>query len=361
MNNHLLINLAVLMNKPTGISTYALNILPYLTSLHPTLLSAQKLEGYSHYPIPGGQTPEQGAKGHLKRLLWTQFRLPKIYRQLQGSLLFSPLPEAPLLQGCRFVVMVHDLIPLRFPERRSPLTLYSRYYLPQVLKQAIHIICNSQATANDMMDWFSIESKQITPILLGYNQHQFKPLNLPTSNYFLYVGRHASYKNLHRVIEAFANLPQNRDYQLWLVGPSDRRYTPNLITQVNELGITEQVKFIDYVSAKELPILMNQAIALIFPSLWEGFGLPVLEAMACGTPVITSNCSSLPEITADAALLVDPYQVSEITSAMETLVKDPQAREDLHQASLNRAAQFSWSRTGEATCEVLKAYLYQEH
>lgn len=357
MNDRLLINLAVLMDKPTGISTYALNILPYLRELHPTLLSAQKLEGYSHYPIPGGQTPEQGAKGHLKRLLWTQFRLPKIYRELQGGLLFSPLPEAPLFQGCRFVVMVHDLIPLRFPERRSPLTLYSRYYLPQVLNQATHILCNSQATANDIMDWFSIPGDRITPILLGYNQEQFKPLNLPTSNYFLYVGRHATYKNLHRVIEAFAKVRQNQDYQLWLVGTSDRRYTPSLIAQMNELGLSDRVKFIDYVSSKELPILMNQAIALIFPSLWEGFGLPVLEAMACGTPVITSHCSSLPEITADAAILVDPYKVPEITAAMETLMQDPQAREQISQASLKRAAQFSWSRTGHATCEVLKGYI----
>ncbi|MBP0029835.1 glycosyltransferase family 1 protein [Roseofilum sp. Guam] len=357
MIDRLLINLAVLMNKPTGISTYTLNILPYLRELNPTLLSARKLEGYSHYPIPGGQTPEQGAKGHLKRLFWTQFRLPKLYRQLQGNLLFSPLPEAPLYQGCRFVVMVHDLIPLRFPERRSPLTLYCQYYLPQVLNQATHVICNSQATANDIVDYFSIKADRITPILLGYDRDQFQPLNLPLSNYFLYVGRHANYKNLHRVIEAFAKLPHDQEYELWLVGPSDRRYTPSLIAQINELGVTKQVKFLDYVSSEELPILMNQAIALIFPSLWEGFGLPVLEAMACGTPVITSNYSSLPEITADAAILVDPYQVLEMTAAMETLIHDPQAREDLSQASLKRAAQFSWSRTGQATCEVLKAYL----
>ncbi|MBP0015050.1 MAG: glycosyltransferase family 4 protein [Roseofilum sp. SBFL] len=357
MNDRFLINLAVLMNKPTGISTYTLNILPYLRELNPTLLSARKLEGYCHYPIPGGQTPEQGAKGHFKRLLWTQFRLPKLYRELQGSLLFSPLPEAPLFQGCRFVVMVHDLIPLRFPERRSPLTLYSQYYLPQVLNQATHIICNSQATANDIVDYFSIKADRITPILLGYDRDRFQPLNLPVSNYFLYVGRHVNYKNLHRVIEAFAKLPHDREYELWLVGPSDRRYTPSLIAQINELGVTEQVKFLDYVSSEQLPILMNQAIALIFPSLWEGFGLPVLEAMACGTPVITSNCSSLPEITADAAILVDPYQVPEITAAMETLIQEPQAREDLSQASLKRAAQFSWCHTGQATCEVLQAYL----
>ncbi|MEO1765316.1 MAG: glycosyltransferase, partial [Cyanobacteria bacterium J06629_18] len=108
---------------------------------------------------------------------------------------------------------------------------------------------------------------------------------------------------------------------------------------------------------QELPKIINQAIALVFPSLWEGFGFPVLEAMACGTPVITSNISSLPEVAGDAALLVNPYHVHEITDAMKLITTDKQLRSQLSLEGCKRASSFSWEKTGQATAEVLKKYL----
>lgn len=353
----LTINLSVLMSRPTGISIYGLNLLPYLQTLHPTLLISRPIDSYNCYPIPPNQTPEQGVKGHLRRLVWTQFQLPKIYQQLKSQLLFSPLPEAPLNNRLRYIVTVHDLVPLRFPKRFSPLTPYFRYYIPQVLTQAQHILCDSVATAKDITNFFQISADKITPVLLAHNTEDFRFLDLPTCNYFLYVGRHDPYKNLHRLIDAFAALPINRDYELWIAGPSDRRYTPLLQAQVEHLGLSHHVKFLDYVPYEQLPTLINQAIALVFPSLWEGFGLPVLEAMACGTPVITSNLSSLPEVTGDAALLVNPYNTDEIADAMQAVVNDSTLRSHLRTLGLNRATQFSWAKTGQATIEVLKRYL----
>ncbi|HEY9671039.1 MAG TPA: glycosyltransferase family 1 protein [Waterburya sp.] len=353
----LTINLSVLMSRPTGISIYALNLLPYLQTLYPTLLISRPIDSYNCYPIPPNQTPEQGVKGHLRRLVWTQFQLPRIYQQLKSQLLFSPLPEAPLNNGLRYIVTVHDLVPLRFPRRFSPLTPYFRYYIPQVLTQAQHILCDSVATAKDITSFFQISADKITPVLLAHNAEDFRFLDLPTCNYFLYVGRHDPYKNLHRLIDAFAALPSNRDYELWIAGPSDRRYTPILQAQVEHLGLSHQVKFLNYVPYEQLPTLINQAIALVFPSLWEGFGLPVLEAMACGTPVITSNLSSLPEVTGDAALLVNPYNTDKITDAMQAVVSDSKERSRLRTLGLNRATQFSWAKTGQATIEVLKRYL----
>lgn len=353
----LTINLSVLMSRPTGISIYALNLLPYLQTLYPTLLISRPIDSYNCYPIPPNQTPEQGVKGHLRRLVWTQFQLPRIYQQLKSQLLFSPLPEAPLNNGLRYIVTVHDLVPLRFPKRFSPLTPYFRYYIPQVLTQAQHILCDSVATAKDITSFFQISANKITPVLLAHNAEDFRFLDLPTCNYFLYVGRHDPYKNLHRLIDAFAALPSKDDYELWIAGPSDRRYTPILQAQVEHLGLSHQVKFLNYVPYEQLPTLINQAIALVFPSLWEGFGLPVLEAMACGTPVITSNLSSLPEVTGDAALLVNPYNTDKITDAMQAVVSDSKERSRLRTLGLNRATQFSWAKTGQATIEVLKRYL----
>ncbi len=357
MSDSLLINLSVLIPEPTGISVYANQILPPLQSFNPTLLVAESQFGYRCYSIPNNMTPSQGTKGHLRRLMWTQFKLPSIYRNLKGNLLFSPLPEAPLYSGCRSIVMAHDLIPLRFPRRGSRLTAYFRHYIPSVLSQAEHIICNSKATAQDLIDFFKLPETKITPILLGYDSQRFQFLDLPTQNYFLYLGRHDVYKNLSRLISAFAALPQRFDFELWLAGPGDKTYTPTLKMQVEELGLNQQVKFLDYVSAEALPRMINQAIGLVFPSLWEGFGFPVLEAMACGTPVITSRVASLPEVAGEAALYVDPYNVGEITAAMQTLAEDGQLRSHLRTLSLAQAAQFSWEKTGKKTAQVIEHYL----
>jgi glycosyltransferase involved in cell wall biosynthesis len=353
-----LINLAVLMRQPTGISTYALNLLPELATFNPTLLVSQPLAGYNCHLIESGLTPEQGTIGHLKRLYWTQFGLPQIYRKLSANLVFSPLPEAPLAANCRAIVAVHDLIPLRFKSTFSPMTAYHRYYLPHVLQEAQHILCNSLSTARDLTDFLNITPAKITPIPLAYNADRFRFLDLPTSHYFLYIGRHSPYKNLQRLIAAFASLPPSCDgCELWISGSPDRRYTPKLIERSCELGVADRVKFIGYANEQKLAELLNRAIALVFPSLWEGFGIPVLEAMACGSAVITSNLSALPETAGDAALLVDPYRTSEIAAAMAMVATDATARSQLRTASLNRVRQFSWQKTGQATVEVLQQYL----
>lgn len=353
----LLVNLSFLSPKPTGISIYARSLVPHLRSLHPTLLTAQYFPSQPCYHIPDNLTPEQGSRGHFSRLIWTQFQLPKIYQKLKGNLLFSPVPEAPLFSGCRSVVMVHDLIPLRFPRRFAPLTLYARHYVPQVLNQATHIICNSAATAEDIQRFYQVPAHKITSILLAYDENHFRFLDLPTENYFLYLGRIDPYKNVSQLIEAFAAIPSKKECELWIAGPGDRRYLPALEAQVKQLNLSHRVKFLDYVPHDKLPALLNRAIALVFPSLWEGFGLPVLEAMACGTPVITSNLSSLPEVTGDAALLIDPQSVSQITAAMEEMFDDRALRMQLRHRGLARAKTFSWSKTGQETARVLEKYL----
>ncbi|MGB0561244.1 MAG: glycosyltransferase family 4 protein [Spirulinaceae cyanobacterium] len=355
-----LVNLSYLSDKPTGISTYAQNVYPYLKPLNPILLAREPVEGYRCHRIPGFMTPEQGLWGHFSRLLWTQFRLPGLSRRLRSRLLFSPLPEAPIYSYSRYVIMVHDLIPLRFPQGLGPVSYYHRYLLPRVVRQARHVLCNSQSTADDVMSFFGVRANRITPIPLAYDRLTFRPQqSLPQRMdrpYFLYVGRQAPYKNLQSIISAFAALPNRQDYELWLVGPTDRRYTPRWQKLTKELEIREQVKFMEYVPYEKLPALLAQAIALVFPSLWEGFGLPVLEAMACGTPVITSNVSSLPEVAGDAAILIDPYNLDELTQAMYAIATDYNLRQNLSELGLLRSSEFSWAKTGQQTLEILKFY-----
>lgn len=358
MGHALLINLSFLMTQPTGISTYALNLLPHLQPLDPLLLTHQDLPGFRRHAIPDQLTPEQGTKGHLARLVWTQFQCPQIYRQYEGELLFCPLPEAPLFSRCRSVVTLHDLIPSHFPNWGKKITYYYQFYIPWVLQQAQHILCDSQATADDAIQLHQIPAQKLSVVPLACNTDHFRFLDLPTQNYFLYVGRDDPHKNLHRMIQALGQLHQRgSEVELWLVGGRNPLYVQGLTDQINDLGLGARVKFLDYVPFDQLPILMNQALALLMPSLWEGFGLPVLEAMACGTPVITSGISSLPEVAGEAALLVDPYSVEAITGAMEQVVRDPELRTQLRELGLARVQEFSWSKTGEITAEILRRFL----
>lgn len=358
------INLAFVGQKPTGLATYAINLIPKLNLPASVLLASEHFRprlpanAVCHL-VPANLTYEQGKLGHLRRMIWTQTQLPQICHQHQASLLFSLVPEAPLGLRCASVVMVHDLIPLRFPRFTSPLTQYFRFYVPQVLKQASQILCNSEATAQDLVHFFQLPAAKITTIPLAHDAEHFQVLPLvrekpPARPYFLYVGRHDPYKNLARLIQAFATLPVSLETELWIAGAADPRFTPTLQRQVTELGLVERVKFLDYVTYDQLPVLLNRAVAMVYPSLWEGFGFPVLEAMACGTPVITSNLSSLPEVTGDAALLVNPYRVTEITVAMQQIISDAELRAQMQSAGLARAQQFSWTKTAEATASVLQ-------
>lgn len=352
----LLANLSFLSKNPSGLSVYALNLMRSLPISDVTLLSNYAIAPYACLDVPPGLSSDFAYAGLLKRLLWTQFRLPDYYQNTGANLCFSPIPEAPL--GVKFprVVTVHDLIPLRFPKLLSVLRLYFRYYVAQVVREATHVICDSESTARDLHDVLQVRARNISVVHLAHDAQHFRCLNLPTCDYFLYVGRHDHYKNLQRLIRAFSLLKES-DLKLKIAGTVDQKNTPLLKTLVMELGLRDRVEFLAYVPYADLPRLINQAIALVFPSLWEGFGLPVLEAMACGTPVISSNCASIPEVAGQAAILINPRDEWALFEAMQQVATNVQLRRDLRQAGLARAKQFSWEKTATATAQVLQNYL----
>jgi len=364
----MIVNLAYLLDRPTGTTAYALNLLPHLQSLRPTYLAtpASRLDPSQYISVPSHLT--QGTKGHIRRLWWTQFQLAQLYQQQQARLLFSPIPEAPLSVGrdrCRTVVTCHDLIPLRFPKMFGAIKYYYRYYVRQVLTQAEQVICNSEATARDIVQFYGISAKKLAPIPLAHDANHFQPTtdtpqlpdhpNLIQRPYFVMLGRPVPYKNMRPAIAAMAQIP---DCSLVIAGPSDPRYTPELKAFATERGVRSRVHFLSYVPYAQLPALLSHALALVFPSRWEGFGLPVLEAMACGTPVITANIASLPEVAGDAAYFIDdPLNADALGRAMYAIATDSQMRSQLRSAGLKRAKLFSWDKTGKATVAVLQRYL----
>ena len=349
-----LFNGSCLSRRPTGIGVVARDLVSALDPALVPLLDPLGLGRPGSLPIPGTLSPDHGRRGHWDRLVWTQNELPKLLRRHGVPLLLSPLPEAPLLKGVRSVVLAHDLLPLRCPQL-TPLLAYHLAYVPLVLHRAVRVLCNSEATAREVHGRLGVPVRRLEPIRLGFDPGLLRPLGLERQPFFLVLGRHDPHKNLERALRAFAAVhdPQG-DLRLKLVGPHDRRYTPRLQRLAAELGIGGRCDWLPWVSDAERLELLNRCRGLLMVSLWEGFGLPALEAMACGAPVIAARAGALPEVVGDAGLLVDPRDPAAIAAALADLGRDGALARQLAGAGPARAAGFRWSETADQVTRSLR-------
>lgn len=357
-----LFNGSYLSQKPTGIGVVARDLVAALDPglvplLDPGLAAAAEPASSMHarphsIAIPSDLSPADGSRGHLRRLLWTQNRLPTLLRSHGNPLLLSPLPEAPLLRGVRSVVLAHDLLPLRFPQP-TPLLAYHLGYVPLVLHAAVRVLCNSEATAREVHNRLRVPAHRLVPIRLGFDPGQLRPLGLEREPFFLVLGRHDPHKNVARVLRAFALL-HDSEASLQLVGPHDRRYTPRLQALAGDLGISARCRWIPWVSDSERLQLLNRCRALVIASLWEGFGLPALEAMACGTAVIAAQAGALPEVVGPVGELVDPRRPEAIASAMAAALADNGILALARRDGPSRASGFDWRVTAAAVTTLLK-------
>lgn len=352
-----LFNGSYLGRKPTGIGVVAQDLVqafdPHLVPLLDPLGGDRPFS----QPIPANLSPEHGRCGHLRRLIWTQQRLPGLLKDSGAELLFSPLPEAPLLRGVRTVVIAHDLLPLRYPQP-SPLLAYHLAYVPQVLHRALRVLCNSESTADEVHSRLGVPLRQLEVIRLGFNPGSLKPLGIKREPFLLVLGRHDPHKNLGRALKAFAQVvskqsSNTQDLELRLVGPHDKRYTPKLQELAVQLRISERCRWIPWVSDTERLQLLNRCQALMIVSLWEGFGLPALEALACGAPVIAAHAGALPEVVSDAGLLVDPRNTEAIASAINEVLHDPLIQREASRIGPARASKFRWDNTARKIEKML--------
>lgn len=307
--------------------------------------------------------------GRLFRLMLFSFYksgLPLGFLLPDVDLFHSPDHVFPALAKLKTVVTIHDLAFLLFPENYTWINgTYLKSMVPASLKRAARIIVDSENTKKDLISLLSVSEEKIRVIPAGVDE-SFSPTIEPdkvakakhkygiTGDYILYVGTLEPRKNIGRLVEAYSRLESRRDLRLVIAGGKGWLYD-ELFKKVEELKIDESVSFLGYIPRKDLPALYSGAELFVYPSIYEGFGLPVLEAMACGTPVITSNVSSLPEVAGDAALLIDPNNVEELASAIEKLLSDSELRSELMNKGLERAKLFSWERTARETLAV-----YQE-
>jgi glycosyltransferase involved in cell wall biosynthesis len=284
---------------------------------------------------------------------------------------YFKLPSKDLTGNIPRLLMIHDLIPVKNPLFvNSNLTQYFQSILNSIDYQNDWIVCNSEYTRQEFCEYtgMSLERAFVTPLAAD---EQFYPVdnpeeiqltrqryNLPEGDYFLCLASHLEpRKNIPFLIRSFIQLineQPNLDINLVLIG-SLRHKRPELITLMEELkAYQNRVIFTGYVPDEDLSALYSGAKAFIFPSLQEGFGLPILEAMQCGTPVISSNATSLPEVAGEAAILINPYDKDELSQAMLNLLSDEKLRNELTQKGIERAKQFSWSKCAQETVEIYK-------
>jgi len=270
----------------------------------------------------------------------------------------NPVPEGLLAPALDQVTIVHDLLPLRYPSEYPRQQYYFRHYLPAVLRASRAVIAVSEATRKDMLAFYGMAPERVQVVLSGYDPQRFapEPAGGPsTEPYLLYVGNVMPHKNLGRLIEAFAAVSRRRPVALKLRGWGRSRHVRDLRARIAHLGLEPRVDWQPYAPDDELPALYRGARALVLPSLHEGFGLTALEAMACGTPVVASRESSLPEVVGDAAALVDPLDVASIAAGINQVLADDGLRALLRERGLLRAQRFSWEATAQAVRRVISA------
>ena len=294
-----------------------------------------------------------------------QWEIPRLLRRLGSDVYHSPYYVMPLRAPCPMVVTLHDLIPYLFPEalpRKSLSPLFAGM-ARWAAKRAQHVLADSNSTRDDIVRILGVPKTRVTCVPLACDAafrpqteteigHMRARLSLDQP-YLLYMGINKPHKNLVRLVKAWSRLSENlRDgHQLVLAGRRDPRYDADK-RAIDRYQLDRSVRLLGAVSERDLPGLYAGASAFVFPSLYEGYGLPVLEAMASGAPVVCSDRSSLPEVVGDAALLFDPENVDQMAHQISCILSRPDVAERCRLAGLQRATAFTWERTARETLAV---------
>ncbi|MBI5877743.1 MAG: glycosyltransferase family 4 protein [Chloroflexi bacterium] len=293
-----------------------------------------------------------------------QWRARQWIARVKPRLYHSPYYLMPYWTPCPSIVTVHDLIPLLYPQY---FTAMQRLIFGMAMRLAVGrarwIIADSESTARDLRARLHARTDRVVVIHLGVDP-VMQPA--PAENiealrahyglpepYVLYVGSNKPHKNLLRLVEAYARIAEREQTPLVVAGHWDAEH-PEARERAEQLGLGQSVRWLGAIPADDLPALYSGATLFVFPSEYEGFGLPVLEAMACGAPVLCADSSSLPEVAGVAATLIDPRHIEGWSHAIERLLANAEQRAQMREAGLRRAARFAWSETARQTLAVYR-------
>jgi len=295
-----------------------------------------------------------------------QVAIPFDLRRAKVDLFHAPHYVVSPLTACPTVVTIHDCIHLRFPQYLPNRTaaVYARFFMATAARRARRILTVSQASKEDILHFLKVPASKVEVIHNALDERLAAPPTedeiarvrdrfLVNAPFILYAGNIKPHKNVDRLIEAFAIVRSRggENIKLLIIGDEISKY-PNLRRLVHRFQLHKHVRFLGFVPDATLAALYRLATVFVFPSLYEGFGLPPLEAMASGAPVITSNVSSLPEVVGDAALLIDPMNATAIADAIVRVVSDAELRAELTRRGFERVKTFSWARSVQRTREV---------
>jgi glycosyltransferase involved in cell wall biosynthesis len=359
------------VQKRMGVGEYAFQLLHQFSKLNrPDIKFVIYLKDD---PLPHMPDKHKGWKYRVLRpeKLWTQWRLPLdlFIHYPRPDVFFTPTHYAPRFSPVPTVVSIMDLSYLYFPELFNQGDLYKlKNWTAYSIKQARRILTISNASRNDIIKEYKVPEKDVITTHLGikepvslqphvYSMNELKAKYGISDNYFLFVGTLQPRKNIVRLIEAFAKVyrqeEKNQNLQLIIIGRRGWQYE-DILEAPAKFNVEDRVKFLENIGDDELPLFYKNAIAYVLPSLYEGFGLPVLEAMQQDCPVITSKISSLPEAGGDAALYVNPKDITDIANQMKKIFHDQTLRKTLIAKGKQQVKNFSWDKTAKQTLAVLE-------
>jgi len=367
------INASIISPKPSGLGCYSENIINQLVQQR----NNDQIVVYTSFPdrldlfsnsavrlIPEAVQPIS-LKGHLNRFSWAQFTLPGIIHRDKIDLLLNTYVDGPLFLPVPQIITIHDLLPLIFPQEYPRQRLYFKTCVRTLANKAKIVLTCSEHTKKDIVRCFGISPLKIRTVHLGFDPTHFYPRKASAQvkgltgglPYILYLGNLLPHKNVSGVIRAFANISKKFPHLLLIAGNKDPRYFPGLQALTKSLEVNQRVVFLDYLTYAQIPELLSSCDVFVFASLYEGFGLPLLEAMSCGAPVVTSNSSSMPEVCADSAIYVNPYSYESISEGIKKVLSDNALRDSLIAKGVERSRLFSWKNTGKDTYAVLREAL----
>lgn len=364
---------SLLIKQKEGMHVYADNIIRQLIALYPNNYYILFLDK----PVPKNIVDQFSKNVKFMSLrppfFWPQTRLTLhflINRAKDVDVFFFPTQSMSLWCPKKTLAVIHDVAYLKFPEY---FTTWNRFVLSKLTTNftvclANKLICISEQTKKDIIKLYSVPAEKITVIYHGYDPKIFYPRNNREienvrqkyqikQKYLAFLGTLQKRKNIVRLIQAYDQLKKTRNltHQLVIMGKKGWLYE-DIFKQVRQLGLQSNVIFTDYLPIDDAATLLSGADAYVIPSLYEGFGIPVIEAMACGAPVIISNVSALPEIAGRAAQLINnPYEIKDIAQSIWYVIENNEYRAKLRSAGLKRASDFSWKKCAEQTLSVIKS------
>lgn len=368
------INCNPVMNKKTGVGNYLHNLLLELAKIDKinnyTLFfySLRNLDSTraTQYNFKCKKTVSLKIPQLLLEFLWDNLRFPPIEFFIGRASIFHNNFFLPSTKKAKGIITIHDMSFFAYPELHTKTVRRFKSKVPKSCFRATKIITVSNFSKREILKYINIPEEKIKVIYNGLilqtqkfkgNEDDILKKYSLAKKYILYVGTIEPRKNLEGLINAFKMLISDEKYKnkynLVIVGKPGWKYE-TFIKTLGNLGIQDKVKLIGYIPDEELPAIYKHASLFLYPSIYEGFGLPVLEAMAYGIPVITSNISSLPEIAGDAALLIDPYNYKEIRDGMVDILSTDQLKNQLIKRGKERVKKFSWKNTAEKTLKVYK-------